>query len=208
VLAVGAASSPSALGPFVDLGKPLIHDPAMGLIDASEITAQDNTPYVLWKDDGNAVGKPTPIHAQALAPDGLSLAGSPTTLITNDRPWEGALVEGPWMHYHMGSYYLFYSGGAFYNATYAVGAARATSPLGPFTKASVPILATHGAWAGPGHCSVVDTPAGSTAIVYHAWKSNAVNTAPGRLVLVDSIDWSGAFPAVPLAPSLTSRPLP
>ena len=139
-LSIGAASAPSALGPFTDIGHPLVHDPAMGLIDASEITAPGGAHYVLWKEDGNALGKPTPIHAQPLAADGLSLGGSPATLITNDRPWEGPLVEGPFMVEHGGSYYLFYSGNSYASTAYAIGVARASSPLGPFTKAGGPIL--------------------------------------------------------------------
>ena len=50
------------------------------------ITTSAQKSYVLWKEDGNAVGAPTPIHAQELAQDGLSLTGSPATLVTNDRP--------------------------------------------------------------------------------------------------------------------------
>lgn len=207
-LSVGAASAPSPLGPFTDIGHPLVTDPSMGLIDASEITATDGTPYVLWKEDGNAVGKPTPIHAQPLAPDGLSRVGSPSTLITNDQAWEGPLVEGPFMVSQGGSYYLFYSGNGYASTAYAIGVARAASPLGPFTKAGPPILVTGGAWAGPGHCSVVDTPAGDTTIVYHAWKAGAVGAAPGRLVLADLVAWQNGWPAVPLAPSSTSRPTP
>jgi GH43 family beta-xylosidase len=207
---IGAASATSPLGPYTDIGQPLVEDPAMGLIDASEITSQGGTPYALWKEDGNAVGKPTPIHAQALAADGLSLvAGTPATLITNDQPWEGAVTEAPFMVYSGGSYYLFYSGNSYANASYAVGVASAASPLGPFTKASAPIVTTGGAWAGPGHCAVVDTPAGDTYMVYHAWQSGCVN-APGcgRLVLTDAVFWTGGWPAVPFAPSSASRPMP
>jgi len=207
VLSVGAASASSPLGPFTDIGHPLIHDPNMGLIDASEIDA-NGTPYVLWKEDGNAVGKQTPIHAQKLAPDGLSLVGGASTLITNDQGWEGALVEGPFMIAHGGSYYLFYSGNAYAGASYAIGVARASSPLGPFTKAPGPILTTRGAWAGPGHCSVVDTPAGDTYMVFHAWESGSVGGGPGRLVLTDAVSWSNGWPGVPLAPSRTTRPMP
>jgi beta-xylosidase len=181
----------------------------MGHIDASEITASNGTPYLLWKDDGNAVGQQTPIHAQQLASDGLSLTGSPTTLITNDQPWEGPLVEGPWMVQHGGSYYLFYSANSYASTAYAIGVASAPSPLGPFTKAGGPILVTGGAWAGPGHCSVVDTPASDTYIVYHAWEAGSVGKAPGRLVLTDAVHWDASgWPSVPLAPSSTSRPLP
>jgi hypothetical protein len=207
MLAIGAASATSALGPFTAPAQPLIHDAAMGLIDASEIDAPGG-PYVLWKEDGNAIGKPTPIHAQPLAADGLSLTGSPSTLITNDQAWEGAVTEGPFMVAQGGSYYLFYSGNSYANATYAVGVARASSPTGPFTKASGPILVTGGAWVGPGHCSVVDTPAGDTAIVYHAWRQGCVNAAGcGRVDLVDDVAWQGGWPSVPLAPSSNSRPL-
>jgi GH43 family beta-xylosidase len=208
MLAIGAASAPAATGPFVDIGQPLVHDPSVGLIDASEINASNGTSYVLWKVDGNAIGMPTPIRAQPLAADGLSLTGSASTLITNDQPWEGAVVEGPFMVEHSGTFFLFYSGNAYYNATYAVGVASAGSPVGPFAKAPAPVVVTGGAWVGPGHCSVVDTPAGDTAIVYHAWKQGCVNTAGcGRLDLVDQVVWGASWPSVPLAPSSTSRPL-
>ncbi len=207
MLSVGAATSTSPTGPFTDIGQPLVHDPSMGEIDPTEITV-GGTPYVLWKDDGNAIGKPTPIHAQAAASDGLSLTGSPVTLITNDQAWEGAVTEGPWMVEHGGTYFLFYSGNSYDTASYAVGVASAPSPLGPFTKASGPILASNGAWAGPGHCSVIDTLEGDPYMVYHSWQASSVGGGPGRVVLTDALSWSGSFPSVPLAPSSTTRPMP
>ena len=208
MLAIGAASATSALGPFTDIGAPLIHDATIGLIDASEINAPAG-PYVLWKEDGNAIGKPTPINAQPLAADGLSLTGSPTRLITNDQAWEGAVTEAPFMVEETGTFYLFYSGNSYANATYAVGVASASAPTGPFTKASAPILVSGGAWVGPGHCAVVDTPAGDTVMVYAAWQAGCVDTAGcGRLDLVDEVLWQGGWPGVPLAPSSSSRPLP
>jgi arabinan endo-1,5-alpha-L-arabinosidase len=208
MLAVGAASAPNALGPFTPLAQPLVHDAAVGLIDASEITA-NGAPYVLWKEDGNAIGQPTPIHAQPLTADGMALVGSPSTLITNDQPWEGALVEGPFMVAHGGSYFLFYSGNAYYDGRYAVGVARASAPTGPFTKAAAPIVTTDAAWVGPGHCSVVDTPASDTYMVLHAWRAGCVNQQGcGRDVLTDAVIWQGGWPSVPLAPSSTTRPMP
>lgn len=207
VLAVGAAAAPSALGPYTDLGKPLVHDPNMGLIDASEISAGGKS-YLLWKADGNAVGKPTPIHAQELANDGLSLKGTPVTLITNDRPWEGPLVEGPFMVEHGGAFYLFYSGNGYATPAYALGVAKAPSPLGPFTKAPNPIVVTSPSFQGPGHCSVVDAPGGESALVYHAWVAGKVQQAPGRVVLVEDFDWEGGWPRLPLGPSRSTRALP
>ncbi|MFT3772914.1 MAG: glycoside hydrolase family 43 protein [Minicystis sp.] len=208
-LSIGAATAPSATGPFQDLGQPLVHDTKMGMIDVSEFEDAGGQPYLVWKEDGNAVGKTTPIYGQALSPDGTALTGARTTLIQNDLGWEGGVVEGPWVVAKDGYYYLFYSGNAYYNGTYAVGVARATSPLGPYQKTGAPILTTNATWVGPGHCSVVDTPAGDTYMVYHAWQAGHVN-GPGdaRLMLVDAVLWDNGWPAVPEAPSVGSRPMP
>jgi arabinan endo-1,5-alpha-L-arabinosidase len=204
-LSIGAAKAASATGPFTDIGQPLVHDAAMGMIDATEFEAA-GTPYLVWKEDGNAVAKPTPIYGQALTADGTALTGARKTLITNDLAWEGGVVEGPWVVAHGGSYYLFYSGNAYYNGTYAVGVARASSPLGPYQKAGAPILTSNAAWIGPGHCAVVDSPAGGTAMLYHAWAAGHVN-GPGdvRAMLLDAVVWTD-WPAVPAAPSISSRP--
>jgi beta-xylosidase len=110
---------------------------------------------------------------------------------------------------HGGRYYLFYSGNAYYNGTYAVGVASAASPLGPFTKVAAPILVTGGEWVGPGHCSVLDLPDGETVMIYHAWRTGQVNGAGDvRYPLVDRMSWSGGVPSVPAAPSSRSVPLP
>jgi len=209
-LAIGAATAASATGPFTAQATPLVHDANMGLIDATEFENSDGKKYLLWKEDGNAVGKPTPIHGQPLAADGLSLTGSASTLITNDQAWEGAVVEGPWVVAHGGAFFLFYSGNSYANATYAVGVARASSPLGPYTKAAAPIVTSTGPWVGPGHCSVVDGPAGETVMLYHAWAQGHVN-GPGdaRLMLVDRVSWSSAnWPALAAAPSVAPQPAP
>ncbi|HEY0253187.1 MAG TPA: glycoside hydrolase family 43 protein, partial [Kofleriaceae bacterium] len=210
MLSIGAASADSALGPFTDLGQPLIHDANIGLIDVSEFNTSAGVPYVLWKEDGNAIGKPTPIHIAPLTDDGLSLKGEDSTLVTNDKAWEGAVTEGPFLVEHAGMYYLFYSGNSYANGTYAVGVARGTSLTQMMTKPATPILVTNANWTGPGHCSVVDAPGGGTAMVYHAWKPDCVNQAGcGREVLTDAIQWgSDGWPTVPLAPSASTRPLP
>ena len=208
-LSVGAGTSQSAKGPFTDIGQPLVHDASMGMIDVTHFQAPDGTHYLVWKADGNAVGQPTPIYGQALSADGTALVGGRVTLMKNDLGWEGGVVEAPWVVAKDGFYYLFYSGNAYYNGTYAVGVARASSPLGPYQKAGAPILKTSAAWVGPGHCSVIDTPAGNSYMVYHAWQAGHVNgPGDGRLMLVDAVTWSGGWPAVPEAPSVNSRPMP
>ena len=134
---------------------------------------------------------------------------SAATLITNDEAWEGAVTEGPFMIERSGTFYLFYSGNSYANATYAVGVARGNSPSAPMTKLGAPILVTDAAWVGPGHCSVLDTPDGETAIVYHAWPYDCVNgQGCGRATMLDTIAWgTDGWPIVLLAPSSTTRPL-
>ncbi|HEX8703457.1 MAG TPA: glycoside hydrolase family 43 protein [Myxococcaceae bacterium] len=203
-LSIGAATSASALGPYTDLGRPLVHDTTMGMIDATYFRDTAGTPYLVWKADGNAVGQPTPIYGQQLSADGLSLVGTRRTLISNNLAWEGSVVEAPWVVARGGYYYLFYSGNAYYNSTYAVGVARATSPLGPYTKLGAPILKTGAGWVGPGHNSVVTGPGGDTYMVYHAWDSALTK----RMMFVDAITWPNGWPAVPEGPSAGSRPMP
>ena len=208
VFAVGAGWSTSALGPYTDLGKPLVTAPSPGVIDAHYFKASSGKHYILFKVDGNAVGQPTPIRIQELAADGLSLVGSPKTILQNTLSWEGALVEGPWMIERGGYVYLFYSGNGYASPSYGVGVARATSPLGPFTKKGAPILGSKGAWAGPGHGSVLVGPSGDWVHIYHAWVAGKVGQSPGRLALVDRIQWVGGWPEMRGAPSSRSQPLP
>lgn len=204
-LSIGAATATDPLGPYTDLGAPLVQEPGMGAIDASYFQATDGTPYLVWKIDGNAAGKPTPIYGQKLAADGLSLTGTRTELITNDLAWEGAVVEGPWVIHEGEYYYLFYSGNSYANQTYAVGVARATNPMGPYTKRGNPILVSNSRWVGPGHCSVVRGPRGDWQMVYHAWPEPRDS---GRLMLVDPIRWADGWPSMPQTPSLRSVPMP
>lgn len=207
-LALGAATASDALGPYTDLGHPLLHDPHPGVIDVSEFETADHARYLLWKTDGNAVGARTPIHVQRLADDGLSLVGAATTVLTNDQSWEGGLVEGPWMISHDGLWYLFYSANNYASTAYAVGVARSASPTGPFVKAPAPLLVSGGGWSGPGHGSVLQAPDGAWVHVYHAWVAGHVGMAPGRQVLVDRITWEAQWPQMRAAPSSRSQPLP
>ncbi|MGE0327372.1 MAG: glycoside hydrolase family 43 protein [Polyangiaceae bacterium] len=206
--AIGAASASSPTGPYTDIGQPLITEPSPGAIDAHYFRASTGKHYVLWKIDGNAVGQSTPIKIQELAADGLSVVGNATTLITNTASWEGALVEGPWMVEHGGEFFLFYSANGYASSSYAIGVAKSNSPTGPFTKKGSPILVSKGAWAGPGHGSVLQGPSGDWVHIYHSWVAGKIQQSPGRVVLVDRIQWSGGWPLMRGAPSSRSQPLP
>ena len=60
----------------------------------------------------------------------VQLAGEPQVLISNDQPWEGPVVEAPFMWMQDGKYYLFYSGNGYVTPEYAVGYAVADTPEG------------------------------------------------------------------------------
>ncbi len=207
-LALGAARAASPLGPFEDSGGPLLLDPAMGMIDASAFIDADGRPYLTWKHDGNAVGRRTPIMVRPLAAGGLALEGAAVEAFANDRAWEGALVEGPFVVSRAGVYYMFYSANAYYDGRYALGVARAPAPTGPWEKRGDPILVTAGSFAGPGHGSVVTGPGGEDVLIYHAWDAARVGGGPGRMVLVDALRWVNGWPGLPGAPSADARPLP
>jgi arabinan endo-1,5-alpha-L-arabinosidase len=166
----------------------------------------DGQHYLIWKRDGNAIGKPTPIFLASLNPDGTKIVGTAVELITNTLPWEGAVTEGPWVILVNGTYHLFYSGNAYNTAAYAVGVAQASKISGPYTKVPNPIAHTGNGkpFYGPGHCSVVWTGR-HWAMVYHAW--NTDNS--GRNMLMDVITWSSGYPSlIGDIPSETPQPVP
>lgn len=164
----------------------------MGSIDATLLRA-DNTLYLVWKDDGNAVGQPTNIWARRLGNDGLGFNENVQYLILrDDLPWEGNLVEGVWFVNRDGWYYLFYSGNGYCGDRYAVGVARSRNPLGPYEKRSDPILTSFGQFQGPGHCSVVlDTNNVDYVMVYHAWQNGQWCGGNPRVMLASSVAWGG-----------------
>ena len=103
-----------------------------------------------------------PIYAQRLAGDGLSVVGKRHELLhPSDKIDYESLIEGAWMVRHGRYHYLLYSGDAccFEEAHYAVGVARATSPLGPFTRSpDNPILARNAAFWAPATTPWSPTP--------------------------------------------------
>ena len=203
------AVSPSPTGPFVPTSqfKPLVCPLSEGgAIDPSVFQEDDGDEYLLWKTDANCCGGAPTLFIQKLSPDGLSLAGpeaadgpwllsDATPLIHTDQVWEGRGIEAPTLRKHEGRYYLFYSGGSYVNDRYAVGYASAASLMGPYQKASTPILSssTHGL-EGPGGQDVFDGPSSETWIAFHAWRA----TGPRRFraLYVGQILWAPEGPVI------------
>ena len=111
----------------------------------------------------------TPVRAQRIAEDGRSLIGESTIVLTNDRDWEGHLIEGPFCTRQQGRYWLFYAGNDFSTPAYGIGVAVADRPLGPYEKLPEPLLKSTRSWTAPGHASVADGPDGEPRLFFHAF---------------------------------------
>lgn len=111
----------------------------------------------------------TPIFAQRLAADGSSLIGERVQVIENDQPWEGHLIEGPWVTFQRGRYWMFYAGNDFTNPAYGIGVAVADDLLGPYVKQPQPLLRSTNEWLAPGHASVAPGLDGQPQLFFHAF---------------------------------------
>jgi beta-xylosidase len=194
-VAVATAAWPG--GPYRDRG-PLVCQPD-GSIDPMAALNENGVRYLLWKEDGNSIHQPTIIWAQRLSEDGTQLVGEKKELIRNDVPWEGAVVEGPFVLRRGKYFYLFYSGGACcgLECNYKLGVARSEHLLGPWLKNPAnPILAGDEAWKCPGHGSIVEDSRERDYFLYHAY--NAKTTIfTGRDALLDQVEWGeDAWPAI------------
>jgi len=193
---IGVATSSSPLGPF----EPAADEPLLcptgqgGAIDASTFEDEDDSRWLLWKNDGNCCGKPTWIHLQRLADDGLRTTGPARRLIREDQPWEGDLVEAPTLLRHGDSYLLFYSANSYPGGDYATGYAVADRLTGPYRKADDAFLTTDGTGVtGPGGQDVVETSQGKTFLVLHGWDPALVY----RGMYVLPLSWRDDRPVAP-----------
>lgn len=201
-MCLGAATSASPAGPFVDIGHPLKCGP--GFVNIDPMALDDPATGRHWLYWGSGF---EPIKVQELGPDRLSFKrGSKPVALIGPNGVKGAfpvLVEGPWVTRHDGFYYLFYSGDNCCGpkANYAVMVARSRSATGPFERHGI-ILRKTSRWIAPGHNSVVTDAAGHDWIVYHAVDARKPRTAPGddvntrRILLIDRIRWRNGWPVI------------
>src|SRR6266545_2795267 len=193
-LSVAVASADKPEGPYTDHG-PLVSQDA-GSIDPMAVTDEKGERCLVWKEDGNSRKLPTVIWAQTLSDDGASLVGERKELIRNDAPWEGAVVEGPFVLRRGERFYLFYSGSGCCGrgCAYAMGVARSRSLFGPWEKNPAnPILAGNEHWRCPGHGSIVTDDRGRYFLLYHAYEDKTF-VFTGRQMLLDEVkfgtdDW-------------------
>lgn len=207
-LAVAVAKGPA--GPFLDTGYPMRCGDGIEHIDPMAFDDPQTGKRLLYWGSGAK-----PIRVQELAPDRLGfLPGSePREILFPDAqsPY-ASLIEGAWMTFRQGSYYLYYSGDRCCGreSNYAVMVARAASAVGPFEPyresgavGSSAILARNGFWNAPGHGSVVTDDAGADWLLYHAvdagrayFEDRIVGRNSDRVMLLDPISYRDGWPRV------------
>ncbi len=219
-LAVATAQEP--LGPFTDEEDPLLCGEGFENIDPMAFDdPESERTYLYWGSHGE------PIRVQPLADDRMHFKEDtePTPVVQPDpdEPY-GGLVEGAWVIYRDGFYYLFYSGDncCGENAHYAVMVARAESPTGPFetlgeargTDRST-ILTANDTWTAPGHNSVVRDENGTDWMMYHAVNRDQPTRATGtdirgdrRVLLMDRLTYDNGWPRVDGGEPSAVSPLP
>jgi beta-xylosidase len=190
-LCIAAASADKPVGPYKDHGALACQE--VGSIDAFPIRDENGKLFVVWKEDGNSVNKPTPLWAQELDMKNWKLVGERREILRNDpATWEGNLVEGPYIIRKNGYFYMFYSGNACCGrgCNYAMGVARSKTLLGNWEKSPEnPILKGNENFNCPGHGTAVTLENGRTFMLYHAYDPKDTNYV-GRQALLDEVNWT------------------
>lgn len=192
-LTIAVASADSPDGNYTDHG-PLVSQKA-GSIDAFEITDDNGKIYMAWKEDGNSIGRPTPIWMQEINPDRTKLIGQPIELFRNnesdDTSWERWLVEGVCIFKKGKYYYATYSGGSCCDkkCNYKTGVARSESISGPWKKyENNPILTDNTDWKCSGHGTMVKN-GNDYYMLYHAYNTIG-DVYVGRQGVLEKIEWT------------------
>ncbi len=218
-LAVATAHSP--VGPFVDMGMPLLLGAGFEYIDPMAFDDPVSGKHFLYWGSGFQ-----PIKVQQLTADRLSFAPESEAVdLVWPNPVKGAfprLVEAAWVLRHGGFYYLFYSGDNCCgpDARYGVMVARSDSPTGPFVTLEQArgvrdslVLEKNHYWRAPGHNCVIEDKAGQQWMLYHAIdpdkprqnQHDRMNSR--RVMLLDPIEWVDGWPRIG-TPSNEPRPAP
>jgi len=205
---LGTAVAASAAGPYSPSPQPIVCQRDQGGdIDPQAVvddTSPDARPYLVWKSDNNSTNHTGTdlIWSQPLAPDGLTVVGSPTSIfgLSQTPAWARPIIEAPQMvEAPNRTWWLFYSGGdGFGGPNYAVGAAKCDGISGPCTAAGTqPLVGSNAQGVGPGEETIFQSSesssGSSTWVLYNPWHGN-IPYQWFRPVVAARIGWNSAGP--------------
>lgn len=188
-LCIGVASADKPEGPYTDHGPLMCQED--GSIDAFPMRDENGKLYLIWKEDGNSVGKSTPIWASEMNEERTALIGEKKQLFKNTEAWEANLVEGVSMMRHGEYFYAFYAaaGCCGKGCTYTSGIARSKKLLGPWEKYSKnPVITNNYKWICPGHGTPIEKD-GKFYFLYHAYDKE-MNVYTGRQGLLREFEFT------------------
>lgn len=198
-LAVATSADPR--GPFVDSGDPMHCGEGVEHIDPMAFDDPQTGKRLLYWGSSSR-----PIKVQELARDRLRFLedSRPENVIFPDHSREyRKLIEGAWVIYRSGIYFMFYSGERCCGrqASYAVMVARSSTAFGPFEHFPGPggnsvILRESAQWRAPGHNSVIADAQGNDWMLYHAYSAADGDRADRRVMLLDRIVYRDGWPRV------------
>ncbi|HMG10673.1 MAG TPA: family 43 glycosylhydrolase, partial [Mucilaginibacter sp.] len=198
-LAVAYADNP--LGPFIDKGEPLLKGTSFHCIDPKGFVDPKTGKHLLyWGSDFE------PLRVQEMTDDWSAFkpGTSPTAIVYpgKDKTYSN-LVEGSWLDYDKGTYYLYYSGDNCCGdkANYAVMIAKAGNPFGPFVRLgesnhslNSAILEKDAIYTAPGHNSIFQDEKGMKFIAYHAIE--IAHKEKGRVMCISPVQYKNGWPVV------------
>lgn len=201
ITGIGAATAPTAEGPYRDMGKmfAMAESGVQNSIDPCFFEEGDRK-YMVW---GSFHG----IYIAELEDDGLTVRWNTKKQIA------GSNFEGAMLHRHGGYYYLLASVGSCCegaNSTYKVVVGRSTSLMGDYETRSDNgslwsnkmlrnaydvVIDRNSRFAGPGHNSeIVTDDEGQDWILYHAY--DLTQNDSERMLMIDRITWQDGWPVV------------
>lgn len=187
---IGVAVANTPEGIFIDMGK---------LFTSRDIDVKNSIDPFYLEDNGGKYlfwGSHNGIYGIKLSEDGFSVDGE-KVMITNYP------IEGTYIHYHEGYYYLFGSYGSCcsgINSSYRVVMARSESLFGPYTNKKGEdsfdsFLSGNKFVAGPGHnAEFITDDAGQDWIIYHGYLKSDPDA--GRVVFLDPVYWKDGWPYI------------
>ncbi|WP_281309911.1 RICIN domain-containing protein [Flavobacterium flavigenum] len=177
---IGCAVGNTPIGPFTDIGAPLIGtDPYTDdIIDANVFIDDDGQAYIYYGGSGKSK-----MVVRKLNPDMISLSTGPTNITPQN------YTEAPYMIKRKGIYYMTYSNGSWFNDTYNVQYSTSNSPMGPWTYRGK-ILSSNVEDKGPGHHGVLKMGnCDEYYIIYHRYENG---TSGERKIAIDRMYFNSA----------------
>ena len=175
---LGVATSSSPTGPFIAQDAPLFTSSSTGqMIDSDVFTDPVSGQSYLYYGNGK-------LCYRLLSDDMTSVKGSEYVITPNGGSLSDyAFREGTYVFYRNGIYYFLWSVDDTGSNNYHVAYGTSTSPTGPITVASQPIVIIQNASLGiygTGHNSIVNVPGTDDwYIIYHRINKAYLNNGPG-----------------------------